>query len=337
MTEPSIVSPTSADRAGEPTLALACAMIALGGLLLGLQIDGGAAIVGTGYTPLALGALVALIATLVQIGAKGRPPRDPLTALSAAAGFLGVAYLVGGVLAPGGAWMFWELVLLLWVLARRRSLGPANGPQITGGALFLLGLMLVFRIWITWQASRHDWQLFTIAVPWISLLPFGWLDPIKTITVGDFTQQEMGFPPTGLDFPLSMLAWSAGFALCAGGLWMRGRAAREVEIERVHALIELLPAKTALLVHRLLPEPEWETLDLLGLPRHRLARRIETLVLERVERLMQVEAAFHATRLLDAAGPDPFTLAIHQALGRYRGAPELAPPGRPDPDPTRPA
>jgi hypothetical protein len=271
---------------------------------------------------------VALVASLVQIGTKGRPPRDPLTTLSAAAGFLGMAYLVGGVLAPGGAWMFWELVLLLWVLARRRSLGPANGPQITGGVLFLLGLMLVFRIWITWQASRHDWQLFTIAVPWISLLPFGWLDPIKTITVGDFTQQEMGFPPTGLDFPLSMLAWSAGFALCAGGVWLRGRAAREVEIERVHALIELLPAKTSLLVHRLLPEPEWETLELLGLPRHRLARRIETLVLERVEHLMQVEAAFQATRFFELTGTDPFTLAIHQALGRYRTqeTPELLPP-----------
>lgn len=326
------ITMSAADREAETTLAFACTMIALGGLLLGMQIDSRGSIAGTGYTSLALGALVALVASFVQLSARARLPRDPLAVVSAAAGFLGMAYLVGGVLVTGGAWMFWEIVLLLWVLARRRARGPSLGPEIGAGAIFLLGLMLVFRIWITWQASRHDWQLFTIDVPWISVLPFGWLDPVKTITVGDFTQQEMGFPPTGLDFPLSMLLWSAGFALCAGGSWMRARAAREVDIERVHALIEFLPPRTALLVHRLLPEPEWDELALLGLPRHRLARRIEALVLERVDRIAQVEAAFRGTRLHDVAGGDPFTLAIHQALARHRAEtrPELLPAAESD-------
>jgi hypothetical protein len=314
------------ERRGELGLALAGAMIAVGGLLLGLQVDARGTLCGTGFTPLALGGLVALLASAIQIGNGARLPRDPMTATGAALGFLGMAFLVGGVLAPGGAWMFWELVVLVWVLARRRrKLRDGSGPDLGLAGIGLLALMLIFRIWITWQASRHAWQLFTVDVPFLSVLPFAWLEPVKTITVGEFTQHEMGFPPTGLNFSVSMILWSAGFALCAFGCWARAEASREVEIERVHDLIETLPAGTVMIVHRLMPETEWEALGLLGLPQHRLARRIESLVLERVERQAQLESALTGLRLLDSPSQGGFPAAIHQALARPRlvAAPEL--------------
>ena len=64
------------ERAGtaERLLVLACLMIAAGGVLLGLQVDGKGDLVGTGYAALAIGALVALVATLVQAAAGGLQP-----------------------------------------------------------------------------------------------------------------------------------------------------------------------------------------------------------------------------------------------------------------------
>ena len=319
MTEALIVRPQLGDRRGELGLALSCLMIAVGGILLALQVDARGSLSGTGFTPLALGGLVALLASAIQIGSGVRLPRDPVTAIGAALGFLGMAFLVAGVLAPGGSWMFWELVILVWVLARqRRRRRDSSGPELGLAGIGLLGALLVFRIWITWQASRHAWQLFTVDVPLLSLLPFAWLDPVKTITVGEFTRHEMGFPPTGLNFPVSMALWSAGFALCAFGCWARVQSTREVEIERVHALIEILPPATARVVHRLLPEPEWEELGLLGLPRHRLARRIESLVMERVERQAQIESALLHLRALEVPSEAGFSASIHQALARPR-------------------
>jgi len=312
------------DGAGESSLALACVMIAAGGLLLGMQIDGNGRLAGAGYAPLALGGLVALVASLVQLGRKGRLPRGPLTATSAAMSFFGITFLVGGVLVPGGSWMFWELVVLLWVLSRRRAREQFAGPEVGGAGLSLLGLMLVFRIWLTWQASRHSWQLFTVDVPLVARLPFAWIDSMRTLTVGAFSQQEMGFPPTGIDFPVTVSLWSAGFALCAVGLWMRGHAAREVEIERVHALIQVLPPQAALVVERLVPEAEWEALGFFGLPERRLARRIEGVVAERVQRQMQLEGALRSVRLLPPADAPGFPAGIRKALAEYRGEEEEA-------------
>jgi hypothetical protein len=99
--------------------------IALGGTLLSLQVDGNHDLVGTGYTALSIGGLVALVATLLQVGSSGRLPRDVATALSSTAAFLGVAFIVAGVLAPGGPWMFMEVFVLLWLLARRRTRAQA--------------------------------------------------------------------------------------------------------------------------------------------------------------------------------------------------------------------
>jgi hypothetical protein len=304
-------------RGGELQLALACAMIGAGGALLGLQVDGNGTLSGTGFTTLALGGLVALVATLIQLGAAGRLPRDPSSAISAVMGFLGITFLIAGVLAPGGAWMFWELLVLCWVLARRRRAVQPGGPEVGAGGLLLLSLMLLFRLWILWQGSRHEWQLFTVDVPVLSSLPFAWLEPVKHITIGDFSQQEMGFPPAGLDFAISTTLWTAGFTLCAVGLWLRNEASRELEIERIHALVEVLPPAVGLVVTRLLPESEWERLGLYGLSEWRLARRMEQLVAERVQSQLQLEAAFHGMQLAPPGTGEGFPASIHQVLAGY--------------------
>jgi hypothetical protein len=302
-------------REAEWMLALASLAIAAGGLLLGLQVDGNGALAGTGYAALAIGGLVALVATLLQVTSSGRLPRDPAAAAAAAAAFLGLAFVVSGVLAPGGPWMFCEVFVLLWLLARRRSRTQAGGPEVSGGSLMLLGLMLLFRLWITWQGSQHRWQVASVDIPVLSWIPLRWLEPVQAVELGSFTPDELGFPPTGIDFALTASLWAAGFCLCAAGLWLRGRAAAEHEDDRIHDLIQTLPPGPARLVERLLPEAEWAALGLHGLPERALGKRIEALVGERILRHGQIRAALEADppgRLRAAGG---FAGEIVQALG----------------------
>lgn len=315
MTSKSILSRGNS-RPAELQLALACLSIAAGGLLLGLAVDGNGDLVGTGYTSLGIGAIVALVASLVQLGTAGRVPRDPLSAWAAVMGFLGLAFLVSGVLAPGGPWMFGEVLLLLWLLARRHRRVQAGGPEIGAGSLFLLTLMLLLRLWIAWQGSRHQWALVEIELPVLAWLPFDWLEPIRTVELGAFTPQEMGFPPTGIDFALSTSLWAAGFAFTAAGLWLKGEAAREHECDRIDALIQTLPPPAAAVVERLVPEDEWEALGLFGLPERRLARRLEALVAERVREHRRLELALERTRvaLPATATGGAFTHAVTLAL-----------------------
>lgn len=324
---------TRREGSAEWLLVVACLAIGAGGLLIGLQVDGNGDLVGSGYTSLGIGAMVALVATLVQAGATGRFPRQPVTGLSALMGFFGISSLISGVLAPGGAWMFFEVLLLFWLLARRVK-SQAPGPQIRGSDLLLLSLMLLFRLWITYQGSQHQWALVTVDIPVISWIPLPWLDPIQRVSLGSFTPAEMGFPITGLDFPLTLTLWSLGFALCAGGLYLRHGAAREHENDRIHGLIHTLPAKLALMVERLLPEEDWESQELHGLSERRLKKRIEALVGERIMRLRQFHAVYEATSFAQLADPAPFPTAIAHALERYREAEEtrsLPPATYPEP------
>jgi len=297
-------------------LLLACAMIALGGVLLGLQVDGNGALAGTGYTALGVAALVALIASLIQASVAGRVPRDRITGLSIVCGYCGLTFVVAGVLAPGGTWMFFEVLLLFWVLARRRTLVQTSGPEIGGGTLLLVTLMLLFRLWITWKGSESDWALVSVDVPILSWLPMSWLDPVKTISLGSFTPHELGFPATGLDFPLSMTLWSAGFALCASGLWLKSRAAREHENDRIDDLIHTLPPAPAALVVRLVPEEEWEALGLHGLSERLLARRIEALVGRRIQTYREVQIALARTPLPAIGAGEGFVELVSRALER---------------------
>lgn len=303
------------DRTARWQLALSALMIAAGGLLLGLQVDGRGAVVGTGYTSLGIGALVALVATLVQASVAGRVPRDAVAGFSAVMGFCGLSFLVAGVLAPGGTWMFFEVVLLLWLLARRRDRFGAGGPEIGGGSLLLVTLMLLFRLWITWKGSEQDWALVSVDVPILSSFNVDWLAPVQRVSLGSFSPEELGLPPTGLDFPLSMTLWAAGFALTACGLWMRGSAAREHENDRIHGLVQTLPPAAASLVLRVVPEDEWETLGLHGLSERRLAARLEALVAERLRSYREVQATLDATPLPDPGPGESFPQVVGRALG----------------------
>jgi hypothetical protein len=120
-------------------LALACLMVALGGLLLGLQVDGTGAFVGTGFGTLGIGAVVALSATLFQAVRAHSLPRDVIGGFSAVCGFLGITFVVSGVLAPGGGWMFFEMLLLVALLARRHASARPAGPDLRGRAASIAG------------------------------------------------------------------------------------------------------------------------------------------------------------------------------------------------------
>ncbi len=299
-------------------LALSCLAIATGGLLLAVQIDSAGHLVGTGFATLGIGALVALIASLVQAGATGSLPRTTLQLFSTGIGFFGLASLVSGVLAPGGSWMFFEVALLLWALARRRDREQARWPEISRNSLVLIGALLLFRLWITYQGSRHAWEVVSIDVPLLSSIDVDWLAPVQSISLGSFTPHELGFPPDGIDFPLTTCLWALGFALCAVGLAWRNQATREVENDRIHDLIHTLPPGTARLVERLLPEEEWEELGLHGRPERALARRIEALVGERLQRERAIRRALDETTLELGTGLGAgFASEITRAVVRF--------------------
>ena len=147
---------TATDSGSAQRLVLAFILIGAGGILLGLQREAGGSLVGTGFTSLAMGAFVALVAVvyaatqLVSSGEGVRMPRDGLALFSATAGYAGAAFLVAGVLVPGGPWMFAQVLLLLFVLART-TVATADGPRVGRGTAVLLGLMLLFRLWITYK------------------------------------------------------------------------------------------------------------------------------------------------------------------------------------------
>jgi hypothetical protein len=295
-------------------LALACLMIAAGGLLLGVQVDGTGALVGTGWGPLGLGALVALAATLVQTVRGASVPRDGITGFSALCGFLGLAFAVGGVLAPGGGWMFREVLLLAVLLARRHESARPAGPDLGAGTVAVLASMLVFRLWITWQGSEHRWQVMSVEIPILSSLPFGLSESVGRVDLGEFRPEELGFPPAGLHFTPTLALWAGGFALCVSGLLWRSRAAVEHENDRIHATIHELPPALATLVDKILPEEDWVALGLHGLSDRMRRKRIERLVGERLRRRRELEAAFDAVDLLGSTNPGGFTGEVVRTL-----------------------
>ena len=303
-------------HAAEVQLAIACAMIAAGGVLLGLQVDGRGSWVGTGFTTLGIGAVIALIATLLQAKVSDSLPRDPVSALSVLCGFFGVTFVVSGVLAPGGSWMFFEMLLLVLLLSRRRGRKHSPGPHLRPGVVGVLAVMLVFRLWITWQGSEHRWEVMSLPVPVLSSIPLPLLDPVKTVSLGSFSPAELGFPPTGLSFPLSMTLWSAGFALCIGGMWWRSNAALEHENDRIHETVHELPPELALVVEKLLPEEDWRNLGLHGLSDRRRRKRIEALVIARLNQRREFETALESAHLLRERNPGGFAGDIYTALVR---------------------
>jgi hypothetical protein len=279
-------------RSNELEIALASATIAAGGVLLGVELDGLRRMHGTGHTGLAMGLLVALFATAL-VARRALLPRDAISWWGTLASLFGVAFVVGGVLVPSGGWLFVELALLTWIFARSR---PAPGLVVTPVAVIALGAMLLFRLWLTYQASRGEFQVATVDVPLVSSLPFDFLEPFRTVRVGGFGPDELALPPSeGLDFSATVAVWSLGFTQVVVGLAWRARAAREHEDDRIHDTIRRLPPALANLVETLVPEREWEALELHGLSTRKLEKRLEELVRERAGRAQDV-----AARLRDA-------------------------------------
>jgi hypothetical protein len=301
----------SAEHASPWLIALGALMIACGGLLLGVQVDANRGFSGTGYAALALGAVIAPLSTIVRARGSQGLPRDSAGAFAALSAFLGFAFVAGGVLAPGGPWMFAEFAALL-VLALRR---PRDSSRwIASGALWLMVALFVFRLWITYQGSRNHWQVLSVPIPVLSWLPFDFLEPIQSVALGSFTPWELGLPPAGVDFPITLGLWSGGFALCAAGIFVVQLAAREHENDRVHDVIHTLPGALAGLVERLLPEDEWEALGLHGQPPRLLCKRIEALVRERVQRQREIATALERAQLLALRHDDDFAGSIQGAL-----------------------
>jgi len=299
------------ERTAEWLIALGALMVACGGLLLGVQVDANRGFSGTGYAAFALGAVVALVSTIVRARGTQGLPRDFSGAFGALAAFFGLAFATGGVFAPGGPWMLAEFAALL-VLALRR---PREGSRwIASGALWLMVALFLFRLWITYQGSRNHWQVLSIPIPVLSWLPFDFLAPIQSIALGSFTPFELGQPHAGVDFPITQGLWSGGFALCAAGVFVVQLAVREHENDRVHDVIHTLPRPLAGLVERLLPEDEWESLGLHGQPTRLLCKRIEALVRERAQRQREFARAFERAQLLALRHDSDFSGAIQGAL-----------------------
>lgn len=288
-------------------------LVAAGGILLGLQIDQNGSISGTGWSSFAIGAMLALGAALVRTRAEGRLPRNTLSLFAVVVSFLALTFLLSGVLAPGGPWMFGELFVLVAVVVLRRPQRD-EARWVGYGVLGLLVAMLCFRLWITYQGSENRWAVTTVAIPIVSWIPLSFLDPIKTIALGSFTPHELGFPPAGVSFGPTLALWSIGFALCVSGMILVQASAREHENDRIHALIQTLPNALARFVERIVPEEDWHALGLHGLPERRLARRIEALVGERMARQKDLQSAIDAGRLLSGPGDEGFAGGIQRAI-----------------------
>lgn len=300
-------------------IGLAGVVAGAGGVLLGMQVDAGGHVCGTGFASLAIGAMLAVLVLFVRARGSGLP-RDGVSAFGIVATFGALAFLFAGVLAPGGPWMFLEvLALVIYAAVRRMPEREVTKSEL--GGLLLLALMLLFRLWITYQGSERNWAVVSVDVPILSSLPFQMLDPIKRVSLGSFTPQQMGFPPAGLDFPVTMALWALGFALCVAAFVLLERALVEHENDRIHALIRTLPPPVAGLVERLLPEDEWRALGLHGLAERALARKIEQLVRERLAKQREVEAAWRAS--VAAFPPAPLAIGelsegIQRALTEHR-------------------
>ncbi len=298
----------------ERQVTFACLLIAVGGVLLAMQLDGDGAIVGTGYAPLGIGAVVALAATLLAGQSRASLPRDGLDVMSTASAFLGLAFIVAGVLAPGGSWLFFEVFILLWLLTRRRPEEKSDGPILAPSACVALALMLLLRLWIAYQGSENRWQLMEISVPIISWIPWHILDPIKTIKLASFDPTEMGLPASGMRFGPTLALWSCGFAAVASGLMWRSRAAYELENDRIHQAIQSLPQALARLVERLIPEQDWKRLGLHGLSERMRCKRIEALVEKEMRARREFDSLLQRTALLAPPNSDAFTSEIGSAF-----------------------
>lgn len=319
MTEP----PRATESSSAQRVLWSTWLVFAGGLLLGVQRQVTGEWVGTGYVALGVGAVVALFGLVFSLAggwSELRVPRDGLSLLSAAAGFAGIAFLTSAALVPGGNWMFAEAAFLVLLLAKRdtRAAPVGEGPTLRMGAILVFAAFLLFRLWLTYQGSQHRWAAISIDLPLVPFLPLDLPSSWTTIELGQFSAAEFGFPRVGLDFSSTVLAWGAGFALCAAGLWLRQRAALEYEDDRIQATIEELPPALADLVQRVLPEEEWMTLGLHGLSDRRRRKRISQLTEARITRAVDLHRNYLTCAWSGALLASEFERSIADSVQRYR-------------------
>lgn len=281
-------------------IALAALLASFSALCGSVWIDGDLAPAGTGYAALAAGAVVALTAAIAR-GVRGMP-QDSLGFAARAAWFVALASFVSLVLAPGGAWLFVELVLLVVLLARRATERAWLG--LGGSASAVLVVALAFKLWLLRQGSLQQWQVAQVDVPILSWLPFEALAPLQTIDIGRFTASELGLPPAGLHFGSSASLVVLGCTSAVAALALAAWGAREHEDDRVEALLATLPPQVARAVESVLPEGEWAAAGLHHLPERKLARRIEQLVRERARGLDRSQRLLQQPEVLRWLAPE---------------------------------
>ena len=309
------------ERSSIDQLLIACGMIAVGGVLLGLQRQADGSFCGTGFASLGMGALIALLPMLFALvsgsaAAKPMLPHTWLAALSSLVGFAGLTFVAGGVLVPGGPWMFIEAIILLLVLSRRGSEGEISGVRVSHGTILWLVVFLFARLWVTYQGVQNEWAAISFEVPFLSSMP--WLPAsMRHFSLGDFTAAEFGIPEQGLHYSHTISMWASGFAITIGGLWWRHRAGVECENDRVHETIHRLPPAYASLVELILPEDEWRELGLHGLNERQRRKRVAALTQERVVRQVEFNRAFLVGRPAIEEGSPAFVNEIHQVIESY--------------------
>lgn len=315
--------PEPNERSSGAQIATACAMIAAGGLLMGLQRRADGALAGTGFASLGMGAVIALLPTVTALSGASRGsggpilPRDWLSALSGLCGFAGLAFVASGVLVPGGPWMFIEALLLLLVLSRRNRDGEVAGLQITSGTLLWLAVLWLARLWVTYRGVTNEWAALRFEVPLLGSLP--WLPEwMRVISLGDFTAEEFGIPAVGLHFAQTITFWAVGMALCVGGLWWRHRAAIEYENDKVHGSVQRLPPALTAVVNLLLPEDEWRELGLHGLSERQRCKRVVQLTQERVVRQAELNRVLAGGLPLLSSDAPPFAHELQRLFSDVR-------------------
>ena len=309
------------ERSSSDQLLIACGMVGIGGLLLGLQRQADGNFCGTGFASLGMGAVIALLPMLFALvsgsaAAKPMLPHTPLAALSSLVGFAVLTFVASGVLVPGGPWMFVEALILLLVLSRRGREGEIAGVRVSNGTVIWLALFLFARLWVTYQGVQNEWAAVSFDVPLLSSLP--WVPTsMQVVSLGDFTAAEFGIPAQGLHFSHTVTLWAVGLAFCVGGLWWRHRAGVECENDRVHETIHRLPPAYASLVELILPEDEWRELGLHGLNERQRRKQLAHLTQERVVRQVEFNRAFLAGRPALEEGAPAFVNEIHQVIESY--------------------
>jgi hypothetical protein len=295
-------------------LALACLVVALGGVLLGLQVDGNGALVGTGLAPFGIGAVVALSATLFQA------VRAHAVAARRDRRFLGAVRVPGHRVHRGRSARAGRRLDVLRGADRggvaraapRRARGrlARSAREHRGRARRDAALQAVDHV----AGERAPLAGGEPADPDPRVDPAAGARADPARFAGRIHAAGAGLSAGRAALRQHADVLGGGFALTAAGLLWRSRAAVEHENDRIHATIHELPSGLAALVEKLLPEEHWVELGLHGLSERMRRKRIEALVGERLRWRRELENAFGNLDVLALANPGGFTGEVVRTL-----------------------